>query len=1208
MDEKRSPIFAGLGGAAIATALVLGGHDSTTGPKAQTHDAATAQHTSDHPDITSNQEGPWYAFCQEYATTEFDHGEDPAEQRGIKGHQVPDGVEDGTTEITRNFRDQKGQVEIEKFNVRKHTVGELSSCVPNGEALRVAIAMVPDPNATQMRLDFDRDIVAIQRAAAAEHYLYERYWFPWRDKNWTPERGDDSDAETRRRQEPGILCFRRQKNDGSTNRLFILLVGETPTSGANRIQLAHALYYDEELTGRRIKNSADSGNKLSQTEQIDISGPHFSASFKSIRDVLLKVKQEHADALAKEQEPPVRPVPGRSQPPPAMQLQKVSFISPDASGDEFINEFRTFCSDQGDLCKLRTLSLTSSDVRSKTLGFLQRLGYQSKYVAQLSEDESAFGISLIDLDPSDLPPGVHSPASEKTDSDDYGLKLHFPRDLSSVRNLSDEQSEKVAEAGSKYFSLPGGSLPTQLSAQEPIDRDSPSAYGQEQEPAEVARSLEQSVEEMRIHLIRAVVISASNPLDRIYLLEYLHNQLPDVRTVTTEADTLELDRPHFIDLTGTIAVTPLPPFEGMANSIQDQAEKPLHVSFASSRQEGEFLAIETLLERNWKVGDLADNKDCLNLSVVGGTGFRPIPTQDDAQGKLRFPCQVQQSAFSTDVVRTGTPAAYLTVREHAIAPREYLTFTGVVILLNFIHGWSLIGSRRGIEGLLSYASRMTARLEPRRLYLLFAINNQLLILDILISRLAYAYHISLSLSHDADVLLEVLFMLVALATVATAVTSTSLGLQFVRSLQIPEPKENFKRDMASQGVIATLYLVSSLWMVFELQITGAGGGVFLERMTHLGDGLSPVMPITAILLGYFFWGWVQLKRLEWSSSRKAHLEFDESLGRDLHSAIDSLEGCVDELSPTGAHAMAGCSVLAVCTAVVLWHRLNGFDGIGFSLWFTAWGVIMLLLTVTLTTVHIWSIWRRIRDLLTLLGGTSMSSTFKNLADRGTMQVKVWDLAKTGKNFKVLQLTTDSIKRLSSTSSATTLQAKAQLKLLLDMDTQNQQLAPDQIDRFSKALNVPMNEAVTSLYSNSANFASRRDDELQAYLALRLVALIRYGMLHIGAMIGFVAYGFVLAVGSIMFYPFEGRKTIGELLMLSFLGLLIWIGTMMVQFQRNEMLSHLDGSKPGEANYWQVVLHLVTVGGLPLIAVLTSQFPGIANFAYTFFRPLLGVLH
>jgi hypothetical protein len=153
----------------------------------------------------------------------------------------------------------------------------------------------------------------------------------------------------------------------------------------------------------------------------------------------------------------------------------------------------------------------------------------------------------------------------------------------------------------------------------------------------------------------------------------------------------------------------------------------------------------------------------------------------------------------------------------------------------------------------------------------------------------------------------------------------------------------------------------------------------------------------------------------------------------------------------------------------------------------------------------------------------------------------------------------------------------------------------------------MDPAVESLSKAGAG-PDQNTNELRVYLAFRIVVLIRYAMLHMGAMIGFVAYGFVLAVLSVMFYAFEGRKTIGELLVLTLVALLIWIGTMMVQFQRNTMLSRVEGSVPGQVNYGEVMAHLLSIGGLPLLAILTSQFPGIANFAYSFFRPLLSALH
>ncbi len=129
--------------------------------------------------VTANQEGPWYAFCHEYATTEFDHGVDPSQQMGISGHHVPKEADEGTVEITRTipFAGPTGH-ETETFSVKKHLVGDLTTCVPDGQKLGVVISLVPDPNATQMPLEFDRDIHAIQEAAAAQHYNYTRFGFP----------------------------------------------------------------------------------------------------------------------------------------------------------------------------------------------------------------------------------------------------------------------------------------------------------------------------------------------------------------------------------------------------------------------------------------------------------------------------------------------------------------------------------------------------------------------------------------------------------------------------------------------------------------------------------------------------------------------------------------------------------------------------------------------------------------------------------------------------------------------------------------------------------------------------------------------------------------------------------------------------------------------------------------------------------------------
>ncbi len=1172
MDDKRTPVIAGIGGAAvIAAVLSIGGLSPLPDAGSKVTSAQVAGTPGSQTEMTSNQEGPWYAFCQEYSTTEFDHGEDPPQERGIKGHRVPREAEEGTVEVTRKL---KSGDEIEKFSVRSHMVGDLPNCVAPNAKLRLVIALVPDPNATQMPIEFDRDIEAIQSAAAAEQYNYTRFWFPWRSADWTPDKSADPAAEVRRREEPGILCFRKNDHQLGEERLFVLLVGETPTSGVNRLQLAHALDYRRQLRG-----SDGGSDKIVDADRdvVKFAGPHFSASFKAIQDVLTQAIYKAA--------PPV----------PA-----VSLVSPDASGLEYLEEFRRFCASQSPRCTLRTLSQTSMDVATTAIGYLTQLGYRWGAIADWVEDQSAFGTREFN----DI-------------NHQYGLRLSFPRDLSSARSLSDQESDKAAKSVSKYFALPEGSA-TRLTARQPMDRDSPAAFGLEQEETQVARSLADSVQTMRAHRVAAVVIEATNPLDRIYLLEYLHNQLPDVRVVTTQADELELDRPHFVDLTGTIAVTTLPTLTGMLNvfPLSPPATEPRPGpprTFKSSRQEGEFLALEMLLDNNWDHGSLPPPQPCISVSVVGESGFRLLqysPSGKEA-GKAVFPCSLYASLPSdlTDpktppVNSPFAPAIYLTVGGNTTAPTPFLGFLVFVILLSIVHFRCVAASRRCFDGILSYPRPLLNCMELTRLHLLFVVNNQVALLNILAAAIGYALLVAAGTNKISDLWLICLFCCVVPLAVFALGFSISLLIVFFIYIRSSGAWKTDTAVSINMG-IALVYFCWSAWMLFSLPVLRTGDSTLLERITSLGDGLSPVLPIAAILLGYFLWGVVHLKRLGWTVSRKAELEMDPCVEDYFHSRVKSLQSNLEVPGPEKTTTRVIGLLVAVSVAGSLWNSLNGFDGDGFRLWLVVWGVVMLLLTVMLTCFDAWSIWVPLQKLLAWLETTPMRETFAQLGGDGLLEIKVWDLAKPQRSFTVLSRTVDSIEQIDGVDSERAKEADNQLKYILRADANRRQLPPGRIELLSRALNVHIDDAVGAIYGDDRVV----DVEiLRRYLALRIVALIRYAMLHTGILICFVGYGYVLAVVSVMFYAFQGRKALSVLVIVTFVALLIWIGVMMAQFQRNGMLSRLEGSTPGQVSYGQLALHLLTVGGLPLLAIVASQFPSIADFVFSFFRPVLGALH
>jgi hypothetical protein len=1161
MAEKNTSVIAGFGGAAVVAALMsIGGASSPPDAGSTSGSAAVTETAPAQIEMTSNQEGPWYALCQEYATNEFDQGKDPSRQRGITGHRVPEEADEGTVEVTHTIKNG----DQEKFNVRKHMVGDFRSCVPENARLRVLVATVPDPNATQMPLEFDRDIEAIQAAAAAEHYNYTRFWYPWRSRDWTADKSADPEDEVRRRQEPGILCFRKNDHkENSQERLFVLLVGETPTSGVNRIQLAHALYYRQQFKGGKDDQGKILPDELIDGDQnfVSIAGPHFSASFKAIQDVLAASIYQS------------------SSPTPVVNL-----VSPDSSGWEYLQEFRKFCQDQRRPCTLRTLSLSSVDVTTTAVRFLRSLGYKPPHIAQWNEDESAFGVRQFNN-------------AENL----YGLTLQFPRDLSSARSRSDRQSSRIAESGSKYFVLPTARPATHLTSREPIDRDSPAPFGSEQETSEVARSLADSVREMRAYRIDAVVINATNPLDTIYLLEYLHNELPDIRVVTTHADELELDRPHFVDLTGTIAITDLPPLTGLMESSpladgQATAAKR-RVTFKSSRQEGEFLAVRTLLESNQVQKESPHPPPCYVMSVVTETGFRLLPYWQGGEkdDQPTFPCTVDPGRpHATPVLLTavGNPNPF----------RSFLSFLVFVIFLNILHLRCIVTSRRCIDRSLSYPRPLLATCEPTRLYLIFVANNQVFLLNTLGTAVSFAAWNAIGRNESHDPWLMFLLPCVGLLTVVTVILSAYFFRLF--SLSMRNPAVENKSARWSQMAIATLYLCTSAWMLLSLPALWQRGSLFLARITSLFDGLSPVLPISAIILGYFLWAFLHLKRLAWAASRKADLGASPHIEEYFESRIRSLGANLETLEPQKKSARLILFPLGIFIAFLLWKSLSGFDGRGFHLWIVAWGVVMLLLTVILTCLHAWAIWAPLQKLLEWLETTPMRETFQQIGDDGLLQIKVWDLAKPQRSFTVLSRTVDVIEQLDGPDSENAKNANHQLQYLLRADVTHRQLPPNRIELMSQALNIHMEEAIRAIYADER---VHRAEKLRRYLALRLIALIRYSMLHIGIMICFVAYGYVLAVISVMFYAFEGRRSLNVLVVTTFVALLIWIGMMMTQFQRNNMLSRLEGSTPGKVSYGQLAFHLLGVGGLPLLAIVTSQFPGIAGFAFSFFRPVLGAL-
>jgi hypothetical protein len=97
--------------------------------------------------------------------------------------------------------------------------------------LQFMIATVPDPIESQVSLLFDPALDAIQSAAAEGKLALQRFWLPIE-----PENKSTGEGQHLRRGEPGAVVFR-----GSDTLLVVLLVPETPTGGVDRLALDRAI-------------------------------------------------------------------------------------------------------------------------------------------------------------------------------------------------------------------------------------------------------------------------------------------------------------------------------------------------------------------------------------------------------------------------------------------------------------------------------------------------------------------------------------------------------------------------------------------------------------------------------------------------------------------------------------------------------------------------------------------------------------------------------------------------------------------------------------------------------------------------------------------------------------------------------------------------------------------------------------------------------
>jgi hypothetical protein len=129
-----------------------------------------------------------------------------------------------------------------------------------------------------------------------------------------------------------------------------------------------------------------------------------------------------------------------------------------------------------------------------------------------------------------------------------------------------------------------------------------------------------------------------------------------------------------------------------------------------------------------------------------------------------------------------------------------------------------------------------------------------------------------------------------------------------------------------------------------------------------------------------------------------------------------------------------------------------------------------------------------------------------------------------------------------------------------------------------------------------------------FIAMRVAAYIRYITLHMKNLMMFMSLGFLFTLLAAISYPFNKPQVIAWLATLLLAALLFSVGTILAQMDRDAILSRLGNSASGKFHYAPFLKHMLAVGGLPLITLLSTLFPAIGSFLFSWAGPVLENLH
>ncbi len=851
-------------------------------------------------------------------------------------------------------------------------------------AVQYAIALVPDPHHTNLSLMTDRQMVSIQQAAQDEGYAYNSSWLPWSNDSQTYTGLDDqqlsSDLTSQREACPGILLFRKgateagpSSNDIFKQALVVLVVGEQPTGGINQNQWDNAIHW---LSAQPA-----------QTSGLRILGPTFSGSLVSLDRDLKSVAAT------------------------STLFKNIQVLSGSVSNCSSVKWFLHQKPAAGTTVSFGSFQENDDVHIYRFLSYIASQNVSAKDTAIISEDETAYGAHH------DQVPNAADPCEVPYKSGNLPLRLYYPRDMSALR--AQYQKESIFSSGESSADHQAHAI-----LQDGAEAEGPSTSSADTVPnfsGPVTPLAQESilygvVADLRAHHPMYLILRCTNPLDYLFLTRFFHRTYPEGRIVIVGQDLLlsrEVDTTEFRGVLG-LANYPLVPGDQHWSLLIDDSTTPhAHRVFESHVAQGTYLAARYTFDpkatptqtqplsfaRKPNLSGYTDpywlhltgappDHPPTWLSVVGRDGFWPIATLNETttpRGDLHTAPPSGMIKLVPGSLRYNLdPVTHRPLKPLPFSfPLSWYIFALGALLLLFYQLYGLyLHDRIPSSGLFSVFRPDTSTAQR----ILVSVSCLVVVLILL-----EAVGVSMALP-SGQVLSDLhLFLIYTILAIAL----TFWLARFVHT-------RNTKTVNTAYWTSFAVFVVAYCFIWFLIHLDTAVNLPLFYRMGHITSGVSPILPVLFLSIGFYLWSWQAMAGNLLMSGTRPLLPFFNPAGQPTTPPLFRISSVMDSQIVRMAQPLSlaheilfpplivvACSVFLSVRGLDLLTPLLTLESHPYTVLINFSLLVAFFLSMV-ETARLFNTWSYLRKLLVALSDLRLRRTFAHI--RAVPSTSLWGVS------------------------------------------------------------------------------------------------------------------------------------------------------------------------------------------------------------------------